>query len=97
MDVQLASPRRRAFLGGLAGILAAGVAPSIITTPKLLMPLAPIPPEFSAWTHIGETGNGHVFSMWLNIKTDTAALTVREPFVWSVASEDGRVLVRTAA
>jgi hypothetical protein len=33
---------RRSFLGGLAGILAAGAAPAIITTPGLLMPVRKI-------------------------------------------------------
>lgn len=33
---------RRLFLQGMVGILAAGVAPSIITTPGLLMPVRKI-------------------------------------------------------
>lgn len=34
--------QRRGFLKGMAGILAVGIAPSIITTPGLLMPVRQI-------------------------------------------------------
>lgn len=44
---------RRGFLKGMAAILASGIAPSIITTPGLLMPGRGIivPPMADAWDY----------------------------------------------
>lgn len=52
-QTSLIVPPRRRFLRGLAGILAAGMAPAIITTPGLLMPVKPLPAEFQSltWTY----------------------------------------------
>lgn len=39
---------RRGILGGLAGMLAVGIAPAIIRTPGLIMPIKALPPNLSS-------------------------------------------------
>lgn len=54
---------RRGFLRGMAGILAAGVAPAIITTPNLLMPVKPLPPEYAHWLWTTTEGTSGVITL----------------------------------
>lgn len=61
---------RRIFLKGMAGILAAGVAPSIITTPGLLMPVRQIIKPAGHYPWISEPDGAYLGQGWTTVIFD---------------------------
>lgn len=80
---------RRGFLQGMAGILAAGTMPAIITTPGLLMPVRSVwtPPPFQiehSWVAASAT-NADPLGQWsyIGVKCTTGGSQYGQAYTYS--------------
>lgn len=96
-------PSRRRFLRGMAGILATGMAPAIITTPGLLMPVRvePVLIFNEEMLTVIEKSFGEVTERWLyvvksldGLPADLRPIALSRLDKWKPLDDGSRLLVR---